>query len=172
MRLIFFILLSLSIDSYGQTEKAKDCFKYPKEISKLKLQDNYDNARWILFNWIGADTYIDDIYFGQMELLYNGISSRSDTTDIFFSFYVRDSTKAKKNRMTLVAKATVALKPSTNQCFWAFLYPFASPSRGLKFGDSLLEAKLTVETTDFLKQKKDIINKCFLQLARKRKLID
>ena len=169
---MFFILLSLSVNSYGQTKKAKDCFKYPKEIYKLKLQDNYDNARWILFNWIGAKTYIDDIYFGQMELVYKGLSSRSDTTDIFFGFYVRDSTKAKKNKMTLVAKATVAFKLSTNQCFWTFLYPFAAPSRGLIFGDDLLEGKLTVETTDFLKQNTDIINKCFLELARRRKIID
>ena len=172
MRLILFILLLHSVNSYGQTKKTKDCFKYPKEISKLKLQDNYDNARWILFNWIGAKTYIDGIYFGQMELSYKGISSRSDTTDIFFGFYVRDSTQAKKNQMTLVARATVAFKLSTNQCFWAFLYPFARPSRGLNFGDSLLEAKLTAETSDFLKQKTDIINKCFWELARKRKLID
>ena len=172
MRLMFFILLLLTINSYGQAKKAKDCFKYPKEISKLKLQDNYDNARWILFNWIGAETYMDDIYFGQMELFYKGISSRSDTIDIYFGFYVRDTTKGKKDKMTLVARATVAFKMSTNQCFWAFLYPFAAPSRGLKDGDSLLEAKLTVETTDFLKQKTDIINKCFLELARKRKIID
>jgi hypothetical protein len=172
MRLIFFTLLLLSINSFGQKVKAKDCFKYPKEISKLKLQDNYDNSRWILFNWIGAETYIDEIYFGQMELLYKGISSRIDTTDIFFGFYFRDSTKAKKNQMTLVANATVSFKLSTNQCFWAFVYPFAAPSRGLKFGDSLLEAKLSIETKDFLKQKTEIINKCFLEIARKRKIID
>jgi hypothetical protein len=172
MKLMLFILLLLSINSYSQIEKAKDCFKYPKKISKLKLQNNYDNARWILFNWIGAKTYIDDIYFGQMELSYKGINSRNDTTDIFFGFYFRDSTKAKKNQMTLVASATVAFKRSTNQCFWAFLYPFAAPSRGLQLGDRLLEAKLSVETTDFLKMKTDIINKCFLELARKRKIID
>jgi len=171
MRLMCFAFFMLSISTYGQTNKSNDCFNYPRKIVKLNSRENYDNARWILFNWLGAEQ-LDEIYYGQMELVYKDVISRNDTTLIHFGFYVRDITKAKKDQLTLVAKATVGFKQSTKKCFWAFLYPFIAPSTGLTSGDSLLEAQLTDTTSNFLKQEKSIINKCFLELARKKKIID
>ena len=171
MRLMFFVFFLLSTNSYGQTNKSNDCFNYPRKISKFKLQDNYNDARWILFNWLGTKT-LDDIYYGQMELIYKDAVSRNDTTDIYFGFYVLDTTKAKKNQLTLVAKATVAFKQSTKQCFWAFLYPFIAPSTGLTSGNSLLDGQLTETTSNFLKLEKSKINKCFLELAKRKKMID
>jgi hypothetical protein len=168
---MFFAFFLLSTNSYGQTNKSNDCFNYPRKISKLKLQDNYNNSRWILFNWLGAET-LDDIYYGQMELIYKDAVSRNDTTEIYFGFYDLDTTKAKKNQLTLVAKATVAFKQSTKQFILAYLYPFIAPSRGLRSGNSLLEGQLTETTSNFLKLEKNKINKCFLELAKKKKIID
>lgn len=171
MRLMFFSFFLLSINTYGQTSKPKDCFNYPRKISKLKLQDNYNDARWILFNWLGAET-LDDIYYGQMELVYENAIKKNDTIDIYFGFYTLDTAKAKKNQLTLVAKATVAFKQSTKQCFWAFLYPFMAPSRGLTSGNSLLEGQLTETTSNLLKFERTKINNCFLELARQKKIIE
>jgi hypothetical protein len=166
-----FAFFILSLSTYGQTNKSNDCFNYPRKIDKLNSRENYNNARWILFNWLGAEQ-LNEIYYGQMELVYKDIISRNDTTLIHFGFYERDITKAKKKQLTLVAKATVGFKKSTKKYFWAFLYPFIAPSRGLEFGDSLLGLQLTDTTSNFLKTQRNIINKCFLELARKKQIIE
>jgi hypothetical protein len=56
-----------SLDMYLWPDKQiKNCFKYPRKIVKLNSGDDYDNARWILFNWLGAEQ-LDEMYYGQMD---------------------------------------------------------------------------------------------------------
>jgi len=171
MILMCFALILISLSSYGQYNNSTDCFSYPAKVVKFDLRDNYDNARWILFNWLGAET-LDDVYYGQMELIYKDVIHRNDTVFIDFGFYESDKSLKSKKKLKLVAKTTVAFRQRTNECIWAFVYPFIAPSRGLNFGDNLLEMRLTDTTHNYLKAQRNIINECFVELALKKKIID
>jgi hypothetical protein len=171
MTRILFIFFSLSFNTFCKTDNTSDCFEYPTKIQKLKSIDIYDNARWILFNWLGAKK-LDGIYYGQMVLEYKDVISRNDTMVIFFNFYESNKSAKKKKELTLVANARVAFKQSTKQCIWTFLYPFEDFSDGLRSGDKRLQILLSDITSKFIKEQNNIINVCYLELARRKKLID
>jgi hypothetical protein len=165
-------LLVLVFLYFSEEKSDKDtCFDYPQRINEPSSRDFYDSARWILYNWLGPKK-IDGIYYGQMELRFRDVLSRNDTIEIFFQFYAPDSLSAEKKKSTLVARASVAFRQDTKKRLWAFVYPFEDFSDGLEPGDKYLESPPSDTAIKFLKLRKYIINDCYLQLARKRLVLD
>jgi hypothetical protein len=144
---------------------------YPSSITNLNSQELYDTARWILFNWYGPKK-IDDIYYGQMELRYKDVFSRNDTIEIFFQFYSLDTSSLDKSTSRLVARASVAFRLQSKRRLWAFVYPYESWSAGLESGDKLLESPLSDTAINFMRSHRNILNSCYLMLAKKGKVIE
>lgn len=170
MKLIVYSIIPIIALTFSKKITSHDCFEYPQKISELKSSDLYDSARWVLFNWLGSKK-LNGVYYGQMELKYKNVLSRKDTMVIFFEFYATDSSSKDKNKLALVANTRVSIKQSTKKCFWAFHYPFEGFSSNLSTGDKRLESYPTSETINFLKSQNNI-NHCFLELARKKNLLE
>ena len=165
-------LMVLIFVYFSEENRDKDpCFDYPGRINELSSRDFYDSARWILFNWLGPKK-IDGVYYGQMELRYRHVLSRNDTIEIFFQFYAPDSLSVEKKKSTLVARASVAFRQDTKKRLWALVYPFEYFSDGLEPGDKFLESPPSDTAIRFLRLHKYIINDCYLQLAKKRQVLD
>jgi len=107
-----------------------------------------------------------------MELRYKDLLSRNDTIEIFFQFYASDPSSMDKKKSVLVSRTSVAFKQDTKKRLWAFHYPYEDFSTGLESGDQLLESPLSDTAIQFLKSHSNIINDCYLQLAKKEGIID
>jgi len=170
MKLILFTLFPIFTLFFSKTINANNCFDYPQKITELNSSDIYDSARWVLFNWLGSKK-LDEVYYGQMELKYENVHVNNDTMIIFFNFYATDSISENKNKLTRVANASVTIKQSTKKCIWAFNYPFEDFSSHLSTGDKRLESSPSTTTINFLKSENKI-NDCFLELARRKELLE
>ena len=124
-----------------------------------------------MFNWLGPKK-LDEVYYGQMELRYKDVLSKNDTIEIFFQFYVDDTSDVEKANSILVARASVAFRRQTKKRLWAFVYPFESWSDGLESGDKLLESPASDTAIQFMKSHTNILNSCYLLLAKKEKILD
>jgi hypothetical protein len=124
-----------------------------------------------LFNWLGPKK-LEGVYYGQMELRYREVLSKNDTTVIFFQFYAPDTSSVEKANLILAAHARVAFRTTTKKSLWAFVYPLEDFSAGLRPGDKRLETPPSDTAIKFLNSHRSIIDDCYLQLAKKKQILD
>lgn len=168
--ILFVIVLFGCSNNSSKSNESNDCFNYPAKVKELKCEEVYDNARFILYNWLGSDD-LSGVKYGQMELRYKNILTKEDSVAVFLNFYARD-TASKSDSLSIVANGRVVLLKSANKAISAFIYPFANFSDDLDEGDPRLGIKLTDATSKFLKTGNNKVNDCFIQLVRKRDLIE
>ena len=171
MKYLLYISVMFFVMSAEDRSDKDGCFDYPKRIDELNSRDLYDSARWILFNWLGPKE-LDGVYYGQMELRYKNVLSRNDTMEIFFQFYGPDTSSMKKTTSNLIARASVAFRQNTKKRLWAFVYPLEGFSADIESGDKFLEFPPSDTAIKFLKSRRNIINECYLQFARKKQILD
>jgi hypothetical protein len=171
MRLLFIIIFSLFISCSDKNTENMECFNYPSQINELHSVDLYDSARWILFNWLGPKK-LDEVYYGQMDLRFKTALAKNDTIEIFFEYYAPDSSTVEKGKSMLAARASVGFSHASKKRLWAFVYPFEDFSDGLEAGDKRLQLPPSDTAIQFIKSHKRILNNCYLQFARDKKIID
>jgi hypothetical protein len=157
MRNLFYLLILFLVSCSDKSSDKNECFVYPSKIDDLDSRDLYDNARWILFNWLGPQK-LDEVYYGQMELRFRSVLSKNDTIEIFFLFCAPDSSSMEKTKPIPVARASVAFRHDTKKRLWAYVYPFEDFSDSLESGDELLEAPPSDTAINFMKSHRNILD--------------
>src|SRR5690349_15469762 len=103
LSLILLILTTQGCDSGKESKSASvnekvsdECMIYPDVVDSLNLQGLYDSARIALFTWHcdmpyrPKDDSLKNMTFGQLELKFDRLITKSDTIEFTFNFYDGD----------------------------------------------------------------------------------
>lgn len=153
---LFFILMSC-----GQKDLSTNCYTYPKQIDSLQIRDLYDTARLYLFTWV-CDEKDNEHFRGEYVLEYKSFFLQNDSIELFFSHYI-------PNEKSAVYRSSFAFNLKTKQKLWG--WDINGFSHALQPGDPRFESPASPEVVDFIKGYKQILNPCFLDLAKRAKVI-
>ena len=146
-----------------------ECFDYPPQIDSLQVQDLYDSARWYLYTWLG-ERQDDNYYWGELEMRYNSFFLRNDSLEIFFDLYLPESFRNADNKSRRVSDPSFAFDIKTRKKLWGWnINGFSS---GIYPGDISFDNPRSPEVLDFINAHKDKLNPCFLELAKKLKVLE
>lgn len=158
------ISLYLSLTACERKQSTAECLKYPTQIDSLNIRDLYDSARLYLFTWL-CDKKVDSYYRAQFELTYKSFFMRNDSIELFFSHSLPkelyDSTVVSK----YVHRTSIAFNIKTKQKLWG--WDINGFSDALQPGDTRFESFASPNVINFIRSHKDILNPCFLYLAKK-----
>jgi hypothetical protein len=162
------VLLFLSLIACKTKQASTPCFNYPKQIDSLQVRDLYDTARLYLFTWL-CDKKIDDYYRGQFDLEYESFFMRNDSLEIFFTHSLPKELQDSTTISEYFHRPSMAFNMKTRQKLWG--WDINGFSAALDPGDERFESPASGKVVNFIKKHKQILNPCFLELARKAKVI-
>jgi hypothetical protein len=164
-------LLLLSVVACGrkQNRNSTICFDYPKQIDSLKVRDLYDSARFYLFTWL-CDKEIDNFYRGQFELNFKSFFLQNDSIEFFFLHSLPKELKDANTISDYIHQSSFAFNIKTKQKLWG--WDINGFSDALQPGHPRFESSASVEVVNFIRAHEQILNPCFLELARRKKLLE
>jgi hypothetical protein len=162
------IIISLPIFGCQIKEHTGVCFDYPKQIDSLQIQDLYDTARLYVYTW-RCDKKYGKYYRGQFELTYKSFFKRNDSIEIFFTQYLPKELQDSTDDDNIIYRTSIAFNLKTKRKLWG--WDINEFSASLNPGDARFESCATPEVLNFISKHKQILNPCFLELAKKSKLV-
>jgi hypothetical protein len=155
---------------------------YPKDIRDKNLDSLYDKSKWLIY-CIHCDEYckfykklniLDTPQFGTLDLRFNKVENFSDTTELSFYFYYKDSIKCNVNTVYNYGELTYGVAFKGNNKDSAIYYLSETTiNRFYKGGlSSRYENPLQPEVIAFMKSNKDKLNPWFREEAKRRKIIE
>jgi hypothetical protein len=152
-------------------EKVSDeCMVYPHVVDSLNLQDLYDSARIALFTWHcdmpyrPKDDSLKNMTFGQLELKFDRLITKSDTIEFTFNFYDGDKIViATGLRDVITVNTGVGYDRKTRKKIY-----MSSPDGFViyqKGGNNRFENPFQPEVLTYIKTNWNKLDRCFKELA-------
>jgi hypothetical protein len=163
--LFFFNVVACSKKGSPEAE----CFEYPEQIDSLGITDLYDTARWYLYTWLG-DAKHTNRFNGEMDLNYKEFFLRNDSIELFFELFEPYHLAERKGDPHRISKCSFVFDLKIRKKLWGF--DINGFSHSLDPGDERFENPHTPEVVTFIYLKKDILNPCFRELAKRLKVIE
>jgi hypothetical protein len=188
--LIFFLLLFTC--ACNQVEKKENklvnaeghdtvVIDYPQEIKNKHLESFYDQAKWVMYcihcdercRFYKRINITDTPFLGALDLRFDKVKFFTDTTELNFYFYYRDSLKCDVNTFYNYGTLTYGAAFKGNKDSIIYFLSETTITRFSKKGKtSRYDNPLQPEVIAFIKNNKDKLNPWFRKEAIRRKIIE